>query len=178
MFQRVAKALAEAERPEERALWSARSFYVMRAGFIPAGRIQSAAGTQLTATLIICFVQPVGDSISHVEDGHPGIYTALTESAETMQRGGGVGYDFSRNRPRGAALGSTQTLASGPVSYQPHNTPPLLLRPESHPPTKSAIRQSIASYPPHLLTLTRARIFFLKERSIRLVGGGLGWVGE
>jgi ribonucleoside-diphosphate reductase alpha chain len=117
VFRRVAHALAEAEKPDERAQWSHRFLAAMRAGFIPAGRIQSAAGTQLSATLINCFVQPVGDSITHVEDGHPGIYTALAEAAETMRRGGGVGYDFSRIRPRGAAVGSTQSLASGPVSY-------------------------------------------------------------
>ena len=115
--RRVARALAQAEAPAQRAQWEAKFFGVQQRGFIPAGRISSAAGTTLSATLINCFVQPVGDSIAKAEDGHPGIYTALTEAAETMRRGGGVGYDFSRIRPRGAWVGSTQSNASGPVSY-------------------------------------------------------------
>ncbi len=115
--QRVARALAQAEVPEQRALWEQRFAQALAEGFVPAGRIQSAAGTALSATLINCFVQPVGDSIAQIEDGYPGIYTALTEAAETMRRGGGVGYDFSRIRPRGAWVGSTQSSASGPVSY-------------------------------------------------------------
>ncbi|MEJ6007610.1 adenosylcobalamin-dependent ribonucleoside-diphosphate reductase [Paucibacter sp. AS339] len=115
--QRIARALAQAEAPEARAEWEARFLDAQRRGFVPAGRINSAAGTDLSATLINCFVQPVGDSIASNEDGHPGIYTALTEAAETMRRGGGVGYDFSRIRPRGAWVGSTQSSASGPVSY-------------------------------------------------------------
>ena len=114
---RVARALAAVEAPEQRALWEAKFLDAQRRGFVPAGRINSAAGTDLSATLINCFVQPVGDSISTAEDGIPGIYTALTEAAETMRRGGGVGYDFSRIRPAGAWVGSTQSSASGPVSY-------------------------------------------------------------
>jgi len=114
---RVARALAAVEAPEQRAQWEARFLDAQQRGFVPAGRINSAAGTELTATLINCFVQPVGDSIAQPEDGAPGIYTALTEAAETMRRGGGVGYDFSRIRPRGAHVGSTQSSASGPVSY-------------------------------------------------------------
>ncbi|MBE0549527.1 MAG: ribonucleoside-diphosphate reductase, adenosylcobalamin-dependent [Rubrivivax sp.] len=115
--RRVARALAEAEAPDQRGPWEERFLQALQQGFIPAGRIQSAAGTGLAATLINCFVQPVGDSITQIDDGHPGIYTALAEAAETMRRGGGVGYDFSRIRPRGAWVGATQSSASGPVSY-------------------------------------------------------------
>ncbi|MFL6625953.1 MAG: adenosylcobalamin-dependent ribonucleoside-diphosphate reductase [Vitreoscilla sp.] len=114
---RVARALAQVEAPEQREAWAERFLDALQRGFVPAGRINSAAGTELSATLINCFVQPVGDSIAQEEDGVPGIYTALTEAAETMRRGGGVGYDFSRIRPQGAWVGSTRSRASGPVSY-------------------------------------------------------------
>jgi ribonucleoside-diphosphate reductase alpha chain len=114
---RVAHALASAEKKSERVYWERAYFAAMEAGFIPAGRINSAAGTALQATLINCFVQPVGDAISGESDGKPGIYVALEEAAETMRRGGGVGYDFSTIRPKGALVKGTQSRASGPVSY-------------------------------------------------------------
>ena len=114
---RVARALASVEPEAKRAHWEARFLEAQARGFIPAGRINSAAGTSLTATLINCFVQPVGDSITEIVDGKPGIYTALAEAAETMRRGGGVGYDFSSIRPEGAMVRGTQSRASGPVSY-------------------------------------------------------------
>ena len=115
--RRVARALAQVERESERAQWERRFLQAQEEGFIPAGRINSAAGVALQATLINCFVQPVGDSISEVVDGRPGIYTALQEAAETMRRGGGVGYDFSAIRPKGAEVKGTQSRASGPLSY-------------------------------------------------------------
>src|SRR5688500_17105570 len=114
---RVARALAQAEAEDKRAYWERRFLQAQEEGFIPAGRIASAAGVNLQATLINCFVQPVGDSISEVIDGKPGIYTALQEAAETMRRGGGVGYDFSAIRPKGAEVKGTQSRASGPLSY-------------------------------------------------------------
>ena len=118
LFRRVAKALASVEKPEEREKYEALFLANMHAGAIGAGRIMSAAGTDIQATLINCFVQPVGDCIQGVDDeGFPGIYEALREAAETMRRGGGVGYDFSRIRPRGAEVKGTHSMASGPCSY-------------------------------------------------------------
>ena len=115
--RRVARALAANEDEKHRAKWEERFLWAQENGFVPAGRINSAAGTPLAATLINCFVQPVGDSIVEHVDGRPGIYSALAEAAETMRRGGGVGYDFSSIRPQGAQVKGTQSRASGPVSY-------------------------------------------------------------
>ena len=118
VYQRVAKGLASVEKLEDRAHFEQVFLANMHAGAIGAGRIMSAAGTEIQSTLINCFVQPVGDCIQGVdEDGFPGIYEALKQAAETMRRGGGVGYDFSHVRPRGARVKGTASLASGPCSY-------------------------------------------------------------
>lgn len=118
IYRRVARALASVEPEAERARHEALFLENLHAGAIGAGRIMSAAGTAIQATLINCFVQPVGDSIQGVDaEGYPGIYEALREAAETMRRGGGVGYDFSRIRPRNAEVKGTASMASGPCSY-------------------------------------------------------------
>ncbi len=115
--RRVARGLAVVEKPELRAEWEKRFYDAMTAGFIPGGRVNSAAGTGIAATLINCFVQPVGDAITETRNGVPSIYGALQQAAETMRRGGGVGYDFSAIRPRGAMVHGTHSRASGPLSY-------------------------------------------------------------
>lgn len=118
LFHRVARALASVEKPADQDHYADLFLQNMREGAIGAGRIMSAAGAGIQATLINCFVQPVGDCIQGADDeGYPGIYEALREAAETMRRGGGVGYDFSRIRPRGAEVKATASLASGPCSY-------------------------------------------------------------
>ena len=118
LYRRVARALASVEASDLREKYEALFLDNLHAGAIGAGRIMSAAGTDIQATLINCFVQPVGDCIQGVDDeGFPGIYEALREAAETMRRGGGVGYDFSRIRPKGAQVKATASVASGPCSY-------------------------------------------------------------
>ena len=79
---RVARALAQAEPEEQRAQWERRFLQAQEDGFIPAGRINSAAGTSLTATLINCFVQPVGDSITELVDG-----PSMARSTQSNGRG-------------------------------------------------------------------------------------------
>ncbi len=117
IYHRVARALASVE-PKDQEHWQAQFLSNLKRGGIGAGRIMSAAGTDIEATLINCFVQPVGDCIQGEDaDGYPGIYEALREAAETMRRGGGVGYDFSRIRPKGARVKGTASIASGPCSY-------------------------------------------------------------
>ncbi|WP_118182455.1 adenosylcobalamin-dependent ribonucleoside-diphosphate reductase [Paraburkholderia phosphatilytica] len=118
VYRRVARGVALAEPEALRALTEARFVEHLQGGGLGAGRIMSAAGTGIAATLINCFVQPVGDSIQGVdEQGLPGIYVALLQAAETMRRGGGVGYNFSAIRPKGARVHTTSSSASGPCSY-------------------------------------------------------------
>lgn len=118
LFARVARALAAVEKPELQKHWEQQFLANLQRGAIGAGRIMAAAGLDTKATLINCFVQPVADATNGFDaQGNPGIYTALSQAAETMRRGGGVGYDFSNLRPRGALVRGTLSHASGPCSF-------------------------------------------------------------
>jgi len=79
--------------------------------FLPAGRVQSAIGSNRITTAYNCFVSGV------IEDNMNSIMEKASEAAETMRRGGGIGYDFSRIRPRGDKIKSLDSQASGPVSF-------------------------------------------------------------
>ncbi len=111
-WRRIARALAEPERPEERALWAER-FYEALEGFrfLPAGRVVAGAGSGRNVTLFNCFV------MGTIPDDMSGIFTHLREAALTMQQGGGIGYDFSTLRPKGAPVKGVGADASGPLSF-------------------------------------------------------------
>jgi ribonucleoside-diphosphate reductase alpha chain len=111
-WSRVALALADAEAPGRRVA-CALSFARALAGhkFLPAGRILAGAGTGRNVTLFNCFV------MGTVEDSMDGIFSALREAALTLQQGGGIGYDFSTLRPKGALVAGVGADASGPVSF-------------------------------------------------------------
>ena len=79
--------------------------------FLPAGRVQAAIGSNRITTAYNCFVSGV------IEDNMNSIMEKASEAAETMRRGGGIGYDFSRIRPRGDKIKSLDSQASGPVSF-------------------------------------------------------------
>jgi ribonucleoside-diphosphate reductase alpha chain len=109
---RVAQAVAEAERPRDRAVWAERFRDAMLDfRFLPAGRIIAGAGTARSVTLFNCFV------MGTVPDNLGGIFDHLREAALTMQQGGGVGIDFSTIRPNGAPVHGVGAEASGPLSF-------------------------------------------------------------
>ncbi|MBV8802623.1 MAG: adenosylcobalamin-dependent ribonucleoside-diphosphate reductase [Gammaproteobacteria bacterium] len=111
-WQRVAKAAASVEPTNHRKVMHKKFYDILQEfHFLPGGRILAGAGTKHRVTLFNCFVMPI------TEDSIRGIFDALKEGALTLQQGGGVGYDFSLLRPRGFALQSTGSTASGPVSF-------------------------------------------------------------
>ena len=79
--------------------------------FLPAGRINSGAGTERNVTLFNCYV------MGTIPDSLDGIFDHLKEAALTMQQGGGIGYDFSTLRPMGAPVKGVESFSSGPISF-------------------------------------------------------------
>ena len=109
-WRRIATALATPEK--EPAVWAER-FYEALADFhfLPAGRVVAGAGAGRNFTLFNCFV------MGSVPDDMSGIFAHLREAALTMQQGGGIGYDFSTLRPKGAPVKGVGADASGPLSF-------------------------------------------------------------
>ncbi len=109
-WRRVARDLAKNEADPgkwEKVFFEALSDF----RFLPAGRILAGAGSGRRVTLFNCFV------MGTVPDTMGGIFDSLKEAALTMQQGGGIGYDFSTLRPKGAGVTGVAADASGPLSF-------------------------------------------------------------
>ncbi|GGX59556.1 ribonucleoside-diphosphate reductase, adenosylcobalamin-dependent [Tateyamaria omphalii] len=109
-WRRIARDLAKVEKEPE--VWE-QTFYnaLEDFKFLPAGRITAGAGTARSVTLFNCFV------MGTIPDSMGGIFDMLKEAALTMQQGGGIGYDFSTIRPKGAGVKGVAADASGPLSF-------------------------------------------------------------
>ncbi len=109
-WTRIAGALAEVEK--EPKVWEEKFYGALEDfKYLPAGRITAGAGTARAVTLFNCFV------MGTVPDSMGGIFDMLKEAALTMQQGGGIGYDFSTIRPKGAVVKGVAADASGPLSF-------------------------------------------------------------
>ena len=109
-WRRIARALAAGEAEPD--VWEDRFFAALEDfRFLPAGRIVAGAGTDRSVTLFNCFV------MGTIPDSMAGIFEMLKEAAVTMQQGGGIGYDFSTIRPKGADVRGVAADASGPLSF-------------------------------------------------------------
>lgn len=109
-WRRIARALASVEK--DPAYWEEKFYEALEDfKYLPAGRITAGAGTGRSVTLFNCFV------MGTIPDSMSGIFDMLKEAALTMQQGGGIGYDFSTIRPKGADVKGVAADASGPLSF-------------------------------------------------------------
>ncbi|WP_299613680.1 adenosylcobalamin-dependent ribonucleoside-diphosphate reductase [uncultured Tateyamaria sp.] len=109
-WRRIARDLAKVEK--DPAKWEDTFYNALEDfKFLPAGRITAGAGTARSVTLFNCFV------MGTIPDSMGGIFEMLKEAALTMQQGGGIGYDFSTIRPKGAGVKGVAADASGPLSF-------------------------------------------------------------
>ena len=113
-YERVAKALADVEKPEKREFWHKEFLWALQNGAIPAGRITSNAGAlehKPATSTINCTVSGI------IEDSMTDILDKVHEAGLTLKAGCGIGYEYSTLRPKGAFVAGAGAYTSGPLSF-------------------------------------------------------------
>jgi ribonucleoside-diphosphate reductase alpha chain len=112
MFLRVAKAITEAETvTEDIRKVIEKEFYSIMSNleFLPNSPTLMNAGLDV-GTLSACYVLPLNDSMEEIFD-------SIKNSSLIQKGGGGVGISFSKIRPKGSVVASTNGVSSGPISF-------------------------------------------------------------
>ncbi|MGB9978097.1 adenosylcobalamin-dependent ribonucleoside-diphosphate reductase [Methanobacterium sp.] len=113
MFKRVSKTVASVDNlyNDTDTCKTEKEFYhiMSQLEFLPNSPTLMNAGTKINQ-LSACFV-------IYIEDSIKGIFDALKHMALIHKSGGGVGFSFSKIRPKGDIVKSTKGIASGPVSF-------------------------------------------------------------
>ncbi len=110
VYTGVSEEISSVE-PTEKEIWKQRFYDIMISReFIPGGRIVANARVHSKMkNYQNCYVIPIGDSMEE-------IYKALAEDALIGKMGGGVGFNISSLRPKGAPI-SKGGESSGPISF-------------------------------------------------------------
>lgn len=112
VWKRVAWGIAQNEKKADQPKWEKEFYRVMEDfKFVPGGRIYSGAGTKYQVTYFNCFVIP------SPRDSRGAILDTLKQMVEIMARGGGVGFNLSSLRPRGARVKKVNGTSSGPTNW-------------------------------------------------------------
>lgn len=113
MFERIARHIASVEKTATKQKeWETKFRDLMHDWkYVPAGRIFTGAGTGQNLTFYNCYVIP------SPKDSRQGIFDTLSQMAEIMSRGGGVGINVSSLRPRYAYVKGVNGRSSGSVSW-------------------------------------------------------------
>ncbi len=112
VWERVSTGVSSIENVDKRSVWKRNFDWLLSDWrFIPGGRILTSAGTDQDLTLLNCFVIPSPN------DSRGGIMKTLTQMAELMSRGGGVGINLSTLRPKNSYVKGVNGRSSGSVSW-------------------------------------------------------------
>ncbi len=112
MWKRVSKATAALEKKEDQKMWAKEFYWAMEDfKYVPGGRILSGAGAGYGVSYYNCFVIPMP------KDSRGGILETLKQMVEIMARSGGVGFNLSSLRPRGARVHGVNGFSSGPCNW-------------------------------------------------------------